>query len=216
MLDNIATTAHSCTYIALSIAFCVTGGCSHDTPASSGDSNTTVQKVTADQLRLLDLDGQPVDVWQNNRNEVTVFLFARTDCPISNRYAPEVRRLFEMFHPQGIGFYLVYVDPHEPVEEIRKHLDDYSYPCRAVRDPEHTLVELSGATRTPEAAVYDRDHQLVYRGRIDDIYVDFGKARTAPTTRDLANALNATLSGEVISERFTASVGCYISDLKKK
>src|SRR5213078_2580415 len=40
-----------------------------------------------------------------------VCLFTRTDCPVSNSYAPPVRRMYEKFSPLGVGFYLVYPDP---------------------------------------------------------------------------------------------------------
>src|SRR5258706_7607896 len=42
-----------------------------------------------------------------------VCLFTRTDCPISNSYAPEMRRIHEKFSPRGVAFYLVYPDPDE-------------------------------------------------------------------------------------------------------
>ena len=40
--------------------------------------------------------------------------------------------------------------------------------------------------------------RLVYRGRIDDRYVDFGTARAAPTTRDLEQVLDAIVAGEAV------------------
>src|SRR5689334_201117 len=40
--------------------------------------------------------------------KLIVCLFTRTDCPISNSYAPEVRRMYEKFSPRGVAFYLVY------------------------------------------------------------------------------------------------------------
>ena len=44
--------------------------------------------------------------------KAVVLLFARTDCPVSNRYAPDLQRLYEKFAPQGIDFRLVY--PEHP------------------------------------------------------------------------------------------------------
>src|SRR5213078_4850516 len=125
-----------------------------------------------------------------------VCLFTRTDCPVSNSYAPEVRRMFEKFSPRGVGFYLVYPDPDESPAVIEKHLKEYSYPFAGLRDPKHELVKLAGAKITPEAAVFDASGKLLYRGRIDDRYVDFGKARLAPTVKDLEKALEAILAGK--------------------
>lgn len=167
-----------------------------------------------DPLTILDLDGQPVDPFAFSGAKAAVFLFTRTDCPISNRYAPEVRRLHEKFVPQGVAFALVYVDPAQPVEEIRAHLEEYDYPCRAWRDPEHRLVERSGASITPEAAVFVPDGGMPYRGRIDNRFADFGETRAAPTKRDLEDALMAILDGRPVETATTEAVGCYIDDLK--
>jgi hypothetical protein len=164
-------------------------------------------------IRLLDLDGQPFDLWQNSRS-ATVILFARTDCPISNRLAPEIRRLYEVYQPRGVDFYLVYVDPLEGSEVIRKHLEEFHYPCPGLRDPTHTLVARCGATVTPEAVVFNQNRDMIYRGRVNDQYVDFGQARTEPTTHDLADAIESTLSGRSVSDPRTKAIGCLIKDLK--
>ena len=66
---------------------------------------------------------------------------------------------------------------------------------------------------TPEAAVF-ADGELVYRGRIDDRFVDFGKTRAAATTHDLAFALQAILDGRPVPESRTRAVGCFIPELK--
>ena len=55
---------------------------------------------------------------------------------------------------------------------------------------------------------------MVYRGRIDDRYVDFGKARAEATQHDLLDALQAVVEGQPVPNPRTKSVGCYIVDLK--
>lgn len=161
----------------------------------------------------LDLADQPFDPLAQVENAV-VLIFVRTDCPISNRYAPEVKRLHSKFAEQGTRFYLVYPDADESAETIRGHLREYDYPCEALRDPDHALVEKSGASITPEVAVYGAKRTMVYRGRIDDWYVNFGEARPEPTQRDLEEALTALSTGDSVATRTTDAVGCYISDLK--
>lgn len=163
----------------------------------------------AEPAPLVDLDGRPADPLADGA-AATVFLFVRTDCPISNRYAPEVRRLWEEHAPQGAAFYLVYPDPTEPVAEIRRSTEDFGYPFPALRDPEHRLVARTGATVTPEAAVFDADGRMVYRGRIDDRWASLGRPRAAPTKRDLDEVLAALAAGERLVPRTTRAVGCFI------
>jgi hypothetical protein len=164
-------------------------------------------------LRLIDLEGGAADPIVGSA-PATVFVFARTDCPISNRYAPEVRRLHERFASRGVRFWLVYPDPEEPLAAIRDHLTDYGYPMKALRDPQHDLVRATGVEVTPEAVVFAPDGQLVYRGRIDDRYVDFGKARPTASRHDLERAIEAVLAGSQPEERTTRAVGCFIPPLE--
>jgi hypothetical protein len=171
--------------------------------------------VTAQRapLRLLDLAGVEVDPFAGAA-KLTVFVFVRADCPISNRYAPEIARLVEAFGPRQVTFWLIYPDPSATPDALQAHAAEYAYPCPILRDPRHLLVELTGATITPEVAVFAGRERMIYRGRIDDRYLDLGRARPAPTTRDLEAALEAGLAGRAPREATTRAVGCFIADLK--
>jgi hypothetical protein len=83
-----------------------------------------------------------------------------------------------------------------------------------VRDPQHVLVKLAHAEITPEAAVFNRDHQLIYYGRIDNWYVEFGKPRPAPTTHELIDAIEAGIARKLPAQSSIKGVGCYIADLQ--
>ena len=173
--------------------------------------------VTAQvRVRALD-DATMVDPLQAPAGvKAIVFLFTTTDCPISNRYAPDVRRLSAAFASQGVVFRLVYPDPAEKPGAIRDHMAAFAYAgvTQAFRDPEHALVKFVGATVTPEAAVFSGG-RVVYRGRIDDRFVDLGLERPAPTRRDLAEAIAAVLAGTPVPQPRTQAVGCFISDFAR-
>jgi hypothetical protein len=163
---------------------------------------------------LTDLDDKLVDPFRVSSNaKAVVFLFASVSCPVSNRYAPEIGRLHDAFASKGAAFWLVYPNPAESPDEIRKHLKEYSYPLRALRDPKHELVKLTQVVMTPEAAVFDQRGTLAYRGRIDDRYVSIGTMRPAPTRRDLQDALTAVLAGRSVTPPTQpAAAGCFIAD----
>lgn len=166
----------------------------------------------------VDLDGAPVALFEQPNAKAIVLVFVMIDCPISNRYAPEIRRLHAELAPRGVDFRLVYADPDESPEAIREHLAAFEYPLGALRDTEHALVELVGATVTPEAAVLRRQPgdgrwTLAYRGRIDDTWVAYGKNRAAPTRRDLREALTAIVDGRPIEVDRTEPIGCFIPPL---
>jgi hypothetical protein len=165
-------------------------------------------------VRLVDLDGRTFDLLRLDRARVTVVVFTRSDCPIANRYAPRIREFQDEYQPQGVEFLLVYVDPAESSDQIRKHLQEFGYSCRAVRDPQHTLVAHCGATTTPEAVVFGRDGIMTYRGRIDDRHADLNRPRAEPTTHDLDDAIRATVAGRPVANARAKAVGCPIADLK--
>ena len=161
----------------------------------------------------MDLNGRAADPLKSSSGKVVVLIFVRRDCPISGRYAPTIQRLSSE-HQHDTHFYLVFPDKSDSPAEIRKYLEDFRYSIPAVRDPQHVLVKLAHAQFTPEAAVLDRKGSLVYHGRIDDLYVSFGHARSAPTTHELQDAIGAALSGRSVSQAEVAGIGCYISDLE--
>jgi hypothetical protein len=142
----------------------------------------------------------------------TVWLFMRTDCPISNRYAPTVKQLFEEYSSRGIEFLLIYPEPGVTADPIEKHRAAFGLRIPAVADPERRYAGMAGATTTPEAAVFVKA-KLVYRGRIDDRYVSLSKARPRPTQTDLEDVLRAIASGNVPSLRVEKAIGCAIEKL---
>lgn len=163
------------------------------------------------------LNGAAVDALQVPAGtKAIVFLFTSTDCPISNRYAPEVQRVAHEFSRQGVVFRLVYPNPADRAAAIREHMAAFSYAgaMEALRDPAHALVKFTKATITPEAVVVAGE-RVVYRGRIDDRYVDLGVERPSPTAHDLADALAAVVAGRPVPHPTTQAVGCFIADFAR-
>ena len=75
------------------------------------------------------------------------------------------------------------------------------------------MVALTGASITPEAAVFSSDGTMVYLGRIDDRFPQFGVSRN-PATHELEDVLQALTTGNSVTPAKTQAIGCYIIDLK--
>jgi hypothetical protein len=157
-----------------------------------------------------DLDGKSRTFFSetNAAAKALVFIFILPDCPICNSYAPELKRLRSAF-PE-IEFHLVYADPDIAATEARQHSKDYDFGFPGLLDPMHQLMRKSGATRVPEAAVFSPEGKLLYRGRIDDRYIDFGKKRDSPRQRDLQDALRSILKNKPARWPDKPPIGCYI------
>ena len=163
------------------------------------------------------LTGRQAQPLRNKKAKAIVFFFVQTSCPISNRYAPEIKRLYAKFAPAGVKFWLVYPDGDDSRGGIRRHLQDYGYKLNALRDVRQALVKAAGASVTPEAAVFvpsAQGPQLVYRGRIDDRFVAYGKTRPVPTSRDVEQMLTAIIAGQPVTATTTVALGCAIEAVK--
>ncbi len=140
----------------------------------------------------------------------SVLLFVGTDCPVSNQYAPEIRRICAEYGPAGAQCTLVYSDRQATAAQVRKHLGEFGLQIPAVLDGSQALAMHAGATVTPQAAVYAPGGVLAYSGRIDNLYAGLGRPRQAATERDLRNALEDLVAGRTVRTPRTQAIGCYI------
>ena len=159
---------------------------------------------------LQDASGKTHTSSDLHQYKATVFLFVATDCPNSNTYAPILARLYREYAPHGVAFYNVYSDPSESADTVRKHDADFLVPFPALLDPHQTLARLTGARSTPEAVILGPAGQELYRGRVDDRFVDFGKTRFRPTEDDLRESLEAVVDGKPVPHPVTKVLGCAI------
>jgi hypothetical protein len=171
--------------------------------------------VLQPSVELRDIDGvlrRPLKV---GKGQARALFFITQDCPISNYFAHEIRRICDDYSQRGLACALVYVDPSITDADARKHALDYghgSYPKFV--DRKHQLVAATGATITPEAVVIRPDRSIAYRGRIDNSYAALGRPRRVVTEHDLRDALDAVFSGKPVPKQEAPPVGCYIPDLK--
>jgi len=164
------------------------------------------------QETAIDLDGHAVNPLAASSGKAVVLIFLRRDCPVSSRYAPAIQKISKEYADRA-NFWLVYPDKSDSAEAIRAHLAEFGYHLPALRDPGHVLVKQGHVQIAPEVAVF-RNRRLIYDGRIDDWYVTLSRARPAPTTHELEDAIRAAAEGKSAAKNEVRGVGCYISDLE--
>lgn len=161
----------------------------------------------------VDLSGHPIPSLTNKQTRAVVLVFVASDCPISNRYFPQIRRLEAEFEPQHVAFWVIYPNPADTASVIQQHQKDFGKTGAEIRDPNHTLVQLAHVKITPEAAVLLPDghgfHET-YVGRIDNRYIDFGQQRPQATQYDLQDAITSVLQGKTVRRPTGQPVGCFI------
>ena len=164
----------------------------------------------------VDLNGHPVMLSQSTAPAIVLF-FTASDCPISNRYEPEMLRLEKEFAPSGVEFWWVYPNPEDTVTTIRRHEVQFPGSAHVIRDTQQTLIQSAHATVTPEAAIFVRRSgtlREVYHGRIDDRYISFGEERPQAMHHELEAAIAAVLAGRPVRQPGGPPVGCSIVPLE--
>jgi hypothetical protein len=166
-------------------------------------------------LTLPDANGVPRRPFAAPAGGLAVVFFVTHDCPISNHYAPEIRRTCESHADRRVACHLVYVDPSLTNAAALAHARTYDldrFPV--IVDHEHRLVSAAGAEIAPEAAIVTADGRIRYRGPIDDRFVTWGESRRHLRTHDLRDALDALVAGKPVAQPKAPRVGCIISDLR--
>ncbi len=154
-----------------------------------------------------DPTGKAWAVRPDGAKAVVLFILS-VECPVSNRYAPEMARLAAEFGGKGAVFYGVHPDPDVTPDRAGRHAAEYKLPFPVLLDPDQRLTRSAGATRVPTAVVLGPDGAVRYLGRVDDRHVGVGRAKAEPARRDLAEALAAVLDGKTPAVARTPVVGC--------
>ena len=105
-------------------------------------------------LRLHDSNDQLIEPLQiSTGTTATVFLFTSSDAPFFQWVRSRISTVVQSVRPEGCDFGSSIQNPADSPEIVRGHLSAFAYPMRALRDPEHVLVNRAKVTVTPEAAV---------------------------------------------------------------
>jgi len=163
-----------------------------------------------DELRFGDLNGKSYTLKASSDKTALVLIFVTADCPIANSYQPMLTRLCKDFQGKGFEFVLVHEGIEQSSTKLKEHATEYSIECAVAMDSKNKIAHRVGATRTPEAFVFSCDGDILYQGRIDDLYQGFGKKRVTATRDDLRIALTEIESGKTVSVPKTEAVGCSI------
>src|ERR1700712_958360 len=157
-------------------------------------------------LGVHDLNAAPVSA----NGHWIVLVFISPECPVANASIPVLNALKAEFAPEGVDFVGVYADATIDLPTLRRHATESNLGFTTVDDRNHRLVQLTGATYTPETFVFSNDGTLLYRGRIDDRVTDFGSSRPAATHQDLRDVLRTLTAGKPVPFASRPGFGCSI------
>ena len=182
--------------------------------ASKQEEMLTTLLVLAQAVSLQGADGKEYRPLELYDAKAAVFLFVTTECPIANKMAPEMNRIARSFASRDFRFYFVNVEPGIAAATARSHAKEFGFTAPVLLDRRHELARRLGVTRTPEAAVMSPYGEVLYRGRINDQFVDLGRRQAQVRHHDLRDALEAVLAGKRVPRPRTQAVGCTLPPLE--
>ncbi|MEE2788396.1 MAG: thioredoxin family protein [Myxococcota bacterium] len=140
-----------------------------------------------------------------------VVMFISNHCPFVVHLKDELTRFA---HDFGEAFGIVAIGsndlsryPQDGPEGMRADSERYGYPFPYLVDEDQTVALAFQAACTPDFYVFDRHHQLVYRGQFDHTRPGSG---AEPTGVDLRNACTALMEGRAVSAEQRPATGCNI------
>lgn len=141
-----------------------------------------------------------------------VFVFLGPECPVSQRYVPELNRIARHADTNAVEFFGVISGKSMTRTQAVEFVKEYAIQFPVIFDEKKALAHWLRPTHMPEAFVLKPDGDRVYRGRIDDWYLAPGRPRAVIRERELREAIAAVGVGKMPATHFAPPVGCYFED----
>ncbi len=163
---------------------------------------TLPDMISDTELALADVRGE----------KATVLFFICNHCPFVKHVNPELVKLTADYQGKGIGFVAINSNdvenyPADSPEQMKAVAERLGYPFPYLYDETQAVARRYQAACTPDFYIFDKDLQLVYRGRLDDARPDNGKPLTG---KDIRAALDAILANQAVSANQKPSIGCNV------
>lgn len=174
---------------------------------------STMKKLgtPAPDFRLLNVDGRTVGLGDFAGQPLLV-IFMCNHCPFVKHVAAGLAQLANDYLPRGVAIVGINSNdaqshPHDSPEQMVHEAEQRGYAFPYLYDEDQDVAKAYGAACTPDFFLYDKSHQLVYRGQLDGSR----PGNDVPVTgADLRAALDAVLAGKSPPEKQIPSIGCNI------
>ncbi|MBR9699643.1 thioredoxin family protein [Candidatus Woesearchaeota archaeon] len=172
------------------------------------DPKTLEKGSPAPEFSLENTDGKTVPL-SDFKGKPVVIIFMCNHCPYVKPKMDEIAAIQNDYDDKAA---VICINPNDPdydpddsPEQMKKIAAKYGYRYYLFDETQETARSY-GATCTPDPFVFDKDHKLVFHGRINDAMNPDDK----PTKAVIREVLDKTLKGEDIEEWFQPSMGCSI------
>jgi peroxiredoxin len=163
------------------------------------------------EVEMRNIDEREVSIADVAGPRGTLVLFSCNACPWVKAWEERIARLGNQYRKRGVG--VVAVNSNDPTvvaedgfEQMKTRARERGFEFPYVVDAGSQLARAFGATRTPEAFLFDAEGMLVYHGTIDDNAYEPESVKRSY----LRDALESVVAGTPISLKETKALGCTI------
>ena len=162
-------------------------------------------------VKMKGVDGNQVSISETAGKNGTLVIFSCNACPWVKAWEDRIASLGNTYRAKGVGVIAINSNdpgqvPEDGYEHMQKRAKEKGFAFPYVVDSTSEVAAAFGASRTPEAFVFDRTGKLVYHGAIDDNAKEPEKVEA----RYLKDALEAVLAGTSVPVKQTKALGCTI------
>ena len=144
-------------------------------------------------------------------DSLSLYLFLLDDCPICIQYTPTINELHKAYGDK-IEFIGYFPNFSSKKDKIAKFKNDFNLQFPLHTDYFKVQSKKYNAEVTPEVVLFNHStDQIIYQGRIDNMFYKLGRKRKVITEYDLKNAIEATLNHQKVANKYVEPVGCYIN-----
>jgi hypothetical protein len=162
-------------------------------------------------VEMLNVDGKTTTIEAVAGDKGTLVIFSCNACPWVKAWEERIAEIGNSYRQRGVG--VIAINSNDPgrvaedsYEVMQARAKDKGFEFAYVVDGTSDVARAFGATRTPEAFLFDAQGKLVYHGAIDDNAQEPDKVEA----NFLKEALDALLAGEEIAVNQTKALGCSI------
>jgi len=162
-------------------------------------------------VKMKSVDGKELSLTDVKTAQGTLVVFTCNHCPFAKMWEKRIVELGNSYAAKGVGVVAINANDPKVAEEdsyevMQQRAKDRGMEFPYVVDATSGLARAFGATKTPEAFLFDKDGKLVYHGAVDDNGQEPAKVENAY----LKNALDAVVAGKDVTVKETKSIGCGI------
>ena len=179
--------------------------------AASGKSIDLGDPIPKVDVEMKNVDGRMLSINDVKGEKGTLVIFSCNHCPFVKAWQDRIVELGNTYSQKDIGVILINSNdpqryPSDDFSHMKKQAEREGYEFPYVVDATSDVARAFGASRTPEAFLFNAEQKLVYHGAIDD---NVHKPEQV-TQRYLRDALKAVVQGKQLPVKETRSVGCGI------